>query len=165
MNELIPIHVFAEDYSALESWRLTHWCKTRGATDWTVTAIAVEGEETETFDRFNEVMAPYRLPDVMRRHLTAYQGEDFAKNTRLWKLTSASLAALKETLLDGIFTYDIEANSNGWFENLILYRQGELMLGVVSHEAEGVLRVTSEERQSLEREGFRFRARGTYVGY
>ena len=47
----------------------------------------------------------------------------------------------------------------------MFYREGELMLGVVSHEGEGILRVTPEERQSLERDGFPFRVSGRYVGY
>ena len=47
----------------------------------------------------------------------------------------------------------------------MFYRHGELILGVVSHEGEGILRVTPEERQLSEREGFPFRTSGAYVGY
>ena len=47
----------------------------------------------------------------------------------------------------------------------MFYRHGELILGVVLHEGEGILRVTSEERQLLERDGFPFRISGEYVGY
>ena len=81
----------------------------------------------------------------------------------LWRLTSQSFAVLKEFFPDGVFK-DQTAGEGG-YEDLILYREGELMLGVVSHEGEGILRVTDEERQSLERAGFRFRASGAYIGY
>ena len=112
------------------------------------------------FGHFDGAMTPFRLPNAPRRHLTDYQDGQFVK---LWKLTSASLAALQAFLSEGIFTY--QSDEDAWLEDLTLYRHGELMLGIVSHEAEGILRVTPEERQSLERDGFPFRAAGAYVGY
>ena len=39
------------------------------------------------------------------------------------------------------------------------------MLGIVSHENEGILRVTEAEKRILEVEGFPFRSFGSYVGY
>ncbi len=149
MNDLITLHLFAEDYPRLKSWQLIQWCKVHGADEWTVTAISVKGAASGLFDRFDETMTSFRLADAPRRHLTAYRNALFIRTAELWKLTSASLAALQEFLSEGIFMN--RSGADGWFEDLILYRQGELMLGVVSHEGEGILRVTGEDRQLLER--------------
>jgi len=158
----MTLHIFAEDYPRIKSWQLMHWCKTQGADEWTVASITVEGAGLGLSDRFDEAMTPFRLPNAPRRHLTARRNAPFVRTAELWKLTSASFAVLQGFFLDGLFT---NRSDEGWFEDLMLYRQGELMLGVVFHEGEGILRVTHEERQSLEREGFPIRASGAYVGY
>jgi len=162
-NDLIILHVFAEDYPRIKSWQLMQWCKTHGADEWSVAAISVEGSSSGLFDRFDEAMTAFRLPDAPRRHLTAYRNALFTRTARLWKLTSASFSALQGFFPGGIFSYASE--KEGWFEGPVFYREGELMLGIVSHESEGILRVTREERQLLERSGFPFRASGAYVGY
>lgn len=81
----------------------------------------------------------------------------------LWRLTSQSFAALKQFSPDGVLKD--QTDGQGGYEDLVLYRQGELMLGLVSHEGKGILRVTDQERLSLERNGLPFRAFGAYVGY
>ncbi len=163
MNDLVTLHIFAEDYPRIKSWQLMQWCKKQGADEWTVAAISVEGAPSGLLDRFDEAMTPFRLPSASRRHLTASRDALFVRTAEFWKLTSASFAALQGFFLDGLFTN--RSDDEGWFEDLMLYREGELMLGVVSHEGEGILRVTPEERQSLERDGFPFRISGRYVGY
>ena len=47
----------------------------------------------------------------------------------------------------------------------MIYRNGELMLGVVSHENEGVVRVTARECDLLKAEGFVLKPYGAMVGY
>ena len=166
MNDLITLHIFAEDYPPTQYWRLVEWCKQQGADEWTATAVRTQKgrkAHTKVFDRFETLTAPFRLANAPRRHLTCSRSNPFVRPLELWRLTSKSLDALKEFFPDGVFK-DQTAGEGG-YEDLILYRRGELMLGVVSHESEGVLRVTSEERQSLEREGFPFRISGRYVGY
>lgn len=115
--------------------------------------MTIDGTAALFFECFSEVMALFSLA-IASRHLVA---------SPLWGLNSASLAALRDFLTGDIFTCEIGAG--GWLEDLTLYRRGELMLGIVSHESEGILRVTHEERQLLEQSGFPFRASGAYVGY
>ena len=162
-NNLITLHVFAEDYPRIKSWQLMQWCKAHGADEWSVSAISVEGSDSGLFDRFDEAVALFRLPDAPRRHLTAYSDAQFTRAAWLWELTPASFSALQEFLPSGLFSY--ASKDEGWFEDPMIYREGELMLGIVSHESEGILRVTRDERQLLERDGFPFRASGAYVGY
>lgn len=163
MTDLTTLHLFANDYTPLKSWELVLWCKAHGVDEETVHVMTTGGASVDFSGHFDEAMTPFRLPNAPRRHLTAYSDGQFIRTAELWKLTSASLAALQTFLPEGIFTY--QSDEDAWLEDLTLYRQGELMLGVVSHEGEGILRVTPEERQSLERDGFPFRISGRYVGY
>lgn len=168
MEELVTLHIHAADYDRLKSWQLASWCKEQGADQWSVAAVTVKSAVPILFERFEEVMKPFRLPKAQRRQLTATHGrtsgpDPFIMPTELWRLASASLAALQEFLPDGLFTY--RSGKEGWFEDPVLYRGGEFMLGVVSHESEGIVRVTDKERRLLEAEGFTFRTFGAYVGY
>lgn len=172
MEELVTLHLFAEDYPTALFWKLVRWCRDRGAEEWNVTVIETrKGKKAEISiaNDFDSRTAPFRLANARRRHLTGRRadGTDFIRPLELWRLTSKSLAVLEEFFPNGVFSY--EASAEGWLEDLILYRHidrhSELMLGVVSHEGEGVLRVTNQEQRQLERDGFPFRLRGTYVGY
>lgn len=167
MEELITLHVYAEDYDRLTSWQLAAWCKKHGADDWTVTAVTSGNAEATLLTSFDEMTKPFRLPKAKRRQLTAHGRvtgpDDFIMPTELWRLNSASFALLQEFLPDGLFTY--RSDKDDWLEDPVLYRKGEFMLGVVSHEHEGIVRVTDSERRLLEAEGFAFRPFGSYVGY
>ncbi len=167
MEELITLHLYAEDYDSLKSWQLATWCKKRGANEWTLAEVRVKRAETTLFERFEELTQHFRLPQTKKRR-SLYYGRaagpnSFIRPTPLWRLTSASLAVIQEFLPDGLFTN--KGGKEVGFEDPIFYRNGEFMLGVVSHEKEGILRVTQTERGMLEAEGFPFRPFGTYVGY
>lgn len=47
-----------------------------------------------------------------------------------------------------------EPQDDAWFENPVLYRAGDLMLGVLSHEAFAVLRLSDLEAGELASAGF-----------
>lgn len=175
-EELITLHIHAEDYDRLKSWQLASWCKQHGATDWTITAVKVKRAGTALFEHFDKVTAPFRLPTAKRRSLMARgsgtRPDAFIKPTELWRLNSASFTVLQEFLPDGLCPNAPPRPKNknhsgkeGWFEDPVFYRNGEFMLGVVSHEREGIVRVTESERRLLEVEGFAFRPFGAYVGY
>lgn len=167
MEELVTLSISAKDYDALKSWQLASWCRKHGADEWTLTAMSLRGpKEAAWLESFDEATKPFRLPTAKRRSLTAQRPishGNFIKPTELWRLNAASFAALQEVLPGGLFHYQVE--KGGWLEDPVLYRRGEFMLGVVSHEKEGVVRVTNTECRMLEAEGFIFRPRGLYVGY
>ena len=152
-DNLIPLHLSADDDTPPKSWELAQWCSAHGADAWSAHVMTIDGRAALFFGHFKEVMAPFSLATASR-HLVAVP---------LWDLNSASLAALQDFLTGGIFTYEVGAD--GWLEDLTLYRRDELMLGIVSHESEGILRVSHEEWQLLEQGGFLFHAYGPCVGY
>jgi hypothetical protein len=85
------------------------------------------------------------------------------RSTALWQLNSAALIAMQEFLPEGLFSNSV--GKEGRFEDPVFYRKGEFMLGVVSHENEGIVRVTATEYRLLEAQGFNLRHVGTMVGY
>ena len=78
--------------------------------------------------------------------------DELMRNTELWELNDTSIEALKQALPAGLLTYD--PSEQWWFEDPILYRGGKLMLGVLSHEAFAVLRLTDLEAVQFSAAGF-----------
>ena len=167
MEELITLSIHSDDYERITSWQLARWCKNHGANDFTIAGVTVKRAGRTLFERFDEMTEPFRLPNAKRRSLTARgsgsRPNAFIRSTELWRLTSASYAVLQEFLPDGLFTN--KSIQDCRFEDPVFYRNGDFMLGVVSHEHEGIVRVTEAERHLLIAEGFKFRTRGSYVGY
>jgi len=59
---------------------------------------------------------------------------------------------MQQALPNGFLSYDPEPSC--WFEDPILYREGDLLLGVLSHEAFAVLRLSVLESVRLSAAGF-----------
>jgi len=78
--------------------------------------------------------------------------DDLTRSTRLWELNPITVGALQQALPNGLLSYDPEGS--GWFEDPILYREGDLLLGVLSHEAFAVLRLSVVESARLAAAGF-----------
>jgi hypothetical protein len=163
MTDLLTLAIFKEDISPEQSWRLVAWCMANGADEFTIDGITSEGASITIFEEFDKVVGAYRRPSALRRHLSAPTADELVRLTELWTLNQTSLAALERALPDGLFTYNFGLES--WFEDLVLYRQGELVLGVITHESEGVLRVTPLQRADLDCSGIRYRLENVWVEY
>lgn len=130
-----------------ESRRLLAWALERGADEFTLQVMALQGIDAPHADAFEDALAPWARESASRPVLHRAPGPDQVRTVRLWALTPASLALLEEFLTDGLFTYD--AQERGWFENPILYRRGALLLGAITPEREGIVRVSDEEQAEL----------------
>lgn len=78
--------------------------------------------------------------------------DDLIRSTHLWEINPVTVGALQQALPNGLLSYDPEGR--GWFEDPILYREGNLLLGVLSHEAFAVLRLSVVESMRLSAAGF-----------
>jgi len=163
LEELVVRHIYAVDYEVSRSWQLMKWCLKQGADEWTLSQRPDRRDRSGLLPRFEEATAPYRLPPAERRQLTARTEHLFIRFTALWRLSAASLAVLQDFMPEGLFSSPRGRGSR--LEDPIFYRKGEFMLGVVSHENEGIVRVTAREGDLLEAEGFVLRPSGTMVGY
>lgn len=143
--------ITAEGLRARESRRLAAWALERGADEFTLDVRAMQGIDAPLADAFEDLLEPWVIAAARRRRLSARSGEGQMRIVRLWRLTPLSLALLEEFLPDGLFSHDVQ--ERGWFEDPVLYRGGELLCGVITHEREGYLRVSSDETQELLRLG------------
>ena len=143
--------ITADGLRARESRRLAAWALERGADEFTVDVRVMQGVDAPLADAFEDLLQPWVIAAARRRRLAGQGGEPQTRIVRLWRLTPLSLALLEEFLPDGLFSHDVQ--ERGWFEDPVLYRGGELLCGVITHEREGYLRVSSDEAQELLRLG------------
>ena len=124
-----------------------------GANEFTIDFLSSSpSRASDKWEQFDEVVRPLSLGKAKRERMSGRTADDLSRPTERWALNETSISALKDALSDGLFQYD--PSQDGSFEDPILYRDGELMLGVLSHEAFGVLRLTDSESQELDGAGF-----------
>ena len=75
----------------------------------------------------------------------------------------ATAEALRPFFPAGLFTYPAGEWITGCIENPTIYRAGQIMLAIVSHEREGVLELTSEEQRAVATLGIATRANAEWV--
>ena len=124
-----------------------------GANEFTIDFVASSpSRAADGWEQFDEIVRPLALGEATRERMSGRTADDLSRPTERWTLNETSIDALKEALAEGFFQYD--PWQDGSFEDPILYRDGELMLGVLSHEAFAVLRLTASESQELDAAGF-----------
>jgi hypothetical protein len=141
------------DYSAADSWRLVEWCTTLGADEFTVDSLHTDRRASDVlWAEFESVVKPLSREKATRERMSGPTADALTRQTDLWTLNDASIGALKAAFPGGLLEYD--PVSDAWFEDPVIYRDGDLMLGVLSHEAFAVLRITDLELAQLAAAGF-----------
>jgi len=156
------LHIFAQDILPEESWRLLQWCLGKEADEFSLNVLGFQETIDQAIKLFDHRFDEFRLNTAPRRTLTSLTGRDWIRPIELWRLNKDTIVRLQEILPEGIFTYEI---GDTWYEDLYVYRGAELMMGIVTHEQEGILRVTAEEKQELNQLGIKYRLEGEWVGY
>jgi hypothetical protein len=151
-----------DDLTPERGWALLDWCRTHGATEFTLAAF-VSPTESQRMKDFFAVLDRYQLPRAPRRLLTASPGEPRTRDVSLWQLTADTEHLLKAGWSPGFVSRDYDEDL--WLQDSAVYRDGELMMGVLSHENGGVLRVTELELADLRRTGFPDRDSVPWVGF
>lgn len=151
-----------DSLSPAASWRLLRWCAEHGGSELSLRVFCEAGEPAPIADRFEDVFAPSLLGEARRRVLSRAPGET-TRTVRLWRLVDDTATLLRAFMPQGLFTHAVDPR--GWLEDPTVYRQGELMLGVVTHEQEGVLRATADELRELAALGFAFQPAGTSITF
>ena len=159
--------LFADRVGPGESRRLMAWALEHGADEFTLDVMGLHETPAPHADAFEELLDPWQRPSARRRVLYHPPGrahdDPQHRDVRLWRLTPISATLLGEFLERGIFHYDVQ--ERGWLEDPIVYRGGELLFGAISHEREGVLRVTEDEEAELSRLGIPCASSGLATGF
>lgn len=159
---LIVRYFAKSDVPPEESWRLLDWCAKNGADEFTISGM-VAGSEGRKSAAFFASLAPFERTEAPRRRLSAPTADEFVRPTPLWTLSAEPIALLRRAMVDGVFDYN--AGGDPWLEDLAVYRQGEFMMGVITHEDGGVLRITPAEVAALDRMGFPHKDEVPWIGY
>jgi hypothetical protein len=165
MSAHLTLHVFDDDLAPDARDRaLLDWCLSRGADAFTLSIIETSGGSREFGDALEARLAPYECSvSEVHRVGEGQPGAYWTRPSRLWRLTAASADILWAALDGSLLSYYPSGDS--WCEDPKLYRAGELMLGVISHESEGVLRIRPDEQVLLDMAELPYRLQGEWVGY
>jgi hypothetical protein len=141
------------DYSPAETWRLLDWCRELGADEFTIDYRSVDSVIVgKVWAGFDSVVRGVYRGKKNRERMSGKTVDDLRRYTDLWQLNDDTVRALQAALPSGLLQYDPQEDA--WFEDPVFYRDGELMLGVLSHEAFGLLRITDDEVNLLSAAGF-----------
>ena len=150
---LVKRYLAPADYSAAESWRLVEWCREMGADEFTIDCVGSDARAEATIRHpFEKAAKPFARGEETRERMSGPTADDLTRITRLWELNPVTYGALQDALPNGFLSYDPQGD--GWFEDPILYRDGSLLLGVLSHEAFAVLRIPVLESVRFSAAGF-----------
>lgn len=150
---LVKRYLASSDFSADETWRLLEWCSDLGADEFTIDRLGNDAVAAEKrWRRFEKVVHPFLREEKTRERMSGRTADDLTRSTELWALNRHTMGALKQALPGGLLQY--EPREDGWFEDPVIYREGRLMLGILSHEAFAVLCISDVEFAQLAAAGF-----------
>jgi hypothetical protein len=148
MSAMLEVrYVFEPDLRGDRGARLLRYLLEHGADEFSVTVMTLQDVQAPFADAFEDELGPHELPMAVRRVSTAATADDSRRPVRLWTFSEETLERLLSFLDEGLF--HSPAGPDGWLEDLTLYRGGELVLGLVSHERGGALRLTREEHAQV----------------
>jgi hypothetical protein len=156
-------YVFERSLRGERGPRLLRYLLDHGADEFSINVMALQDIPAPFADAFEDELGPFELPSARRRVITSADGRDAVREVRLWAFNQTSLDRLLSFLDQGIFHWP--AGPDGWFEDLTVYRKGELALGLVSHELEGALRLTEAELSEVAAMDIPFEGNAESIGY
>jgi hypothetical protein len=132
-----------DELSPEQGWRLIEWCIERGGEEFSFRTMSL-GDSSASHVPLINALTSFHRGTPKRENMTTLAGEESRGPTETWRLTTESAAVLRQHIADGFFaapSYSVA----GWFEDFTIYRRGEVILGVVSHEGLVVLCLTEQE--------------------
>jgi len=140
-------HVTEHDLRGERGPRLLRYLLECGADEFSITVMAMQETPAPFVDAFEDELEPFARPAAMRRVLGTAEAVGEPRTVRLWTLDEVSLQRLLSFVDTGLFHWP--AGPDGWFEDLRIYRRGELVMGLASDERAGVLCLTPQEHAGV----------------
>ena len=156
-------HISADGLPLDATPQLLRWLLTAGVDEFTLTVMGIHGEIAVHADAFEDALEPWVIGMARRIVLTEADGPGSTREVRIFTLNAASLGALLPFLAGGLF-HNVPG-PDGWLEDFAFYRDGDLVLGVVTHLQEGTLRLTAAEHEEVARMGVASTESEEWVGY
>ena len=154
-----PIERFlwATDTAPPATWQIARFLLDRGADEFSLTFIELDDGAAAHLADLAAGLQPFFKGTERREHLSAPNEDEYWRDTPVYTLSWDALPMLQEVFDDGLFGYPAYHAPAGWVEDPMIYRRGELVFGIVSHEAEGAVRLEPNELTELATSGILFR--------
>lgn len=143
--------------------RLLRYLLQRGADEFSIEVMALQDTPAPFADAFEDELGRYERAAANRRVISGADAHDLMRSVRLWTFNAESLERLLSFVDEGLFHWP--AGPDGWLEDLTVYRRGELLLGLASHEREGVLRLMPQELAAVAALDIPFATTAEWIGY
>ncbi len=156
-------YIFEHGLRGERGQQLLRYLLQRGADEFSITVVALQDTPAPFADAFEDELARYERAAARRRVLSGADAHDLVRPVRLWVFNEGSLERLLSFVDRSLFRWP--AGPDGWLEDLTVYRHGELLLGLVSHEQEGVLRLTPQELAEVTALDIPFEATAESISY
>ena len=156
-------YVFEHGLRGERGPRLLRYLLQRGADEFSIKIMALQDTPAPFADAFEDELARYERAAARRRVISGADPQDLARSVRLWSFNEESLERLLSFVDRSLFHWP--AGPDGWLEDLTVYRHGELVLGLVSYEREGVLRLTPRELAEVAALDIPFETTAEWIGY
>ena len=132
----------AADFTPEETWRLLRWCQAQGADEFSVSFYDRDAGPINAFFH------------CRAKRESTHGPSRWCDNTPVFHLNPESIGELQSILPSGLFQFSA-GDTSGWAEDPVVYRNGRLMLGIISHEGIAELRISKREEESLASIGLR----------
>ena len=118
------------------------WCIGRGGDQFGFSILGIDSPVSH--QPLLDDLASFYDGKHERENTTTYAGDEVRRSTDTWRLARESLAALEHHVPGGVFA-EPPHSADWWVEDFLVYRRGEIMLGVVSHEDHAFVRLSEPE--------------------
>ena len=129
-------------------WRLIRWYAETGSNEFTFSCLAAATQEGRFCAAAEQALASFAVGFDRRPPTTLGKNEASLRKVKLWRLNEQSLRVLQQLLPDGLFT-DRQGSDEGWIEDLTVYQDGQLRVGVITHEKQATIHLTDSEQEEL----------------
>lgn len=145
---MIEVRYVAEHVlDAARSSRLLHYLLDHGGNEFTITVMALQDTQAPFADAFEDELGQFERDVAVREVVSDGMELGTVRPVRLWSLDHESLARLLTFFDDGLFHSPV--GPDGWLEDLAIYRKGTPVLGILSHERQGVVQLAPDEYAGL----------------
>ena len=127
--------------------RLLRYLLDNGANEFSITVMALQDTPAPFADAFEDELGLFEHEPALRRVVIPAGSTEVTRLIRLWEFNQTTCERVLSFVDDGLFHWP--AGPDGWLEDLMIFRDGELVLGLLSSEREGVLRLTQEEHVAV----------------
>jgi hypothetical protein len=143
-DSIVERFVRSADVVPEQGWQIVMWCIEHGGDEFSLNFMRSGNEPASSHEGLRAALVPFYRGTSRREHLTVLDGAKSRDLTDTWRCNADSVGILRPYFSNGLLAAP-SYPTTGWFEDFTVYRHGEIMLGVVSHEEICVLRVTAPE--------------------